>query len=76
MAARARRSPSGAPRTRPEPGARSREAEQQLDGRRLAGAVRAEQTDQLAASDGQAEAVEGGRPPVRLGDAVEVDRGR
>ena len=40
-------------------GARSHEAEQQLDGRGLAGAVRAEQADQLAASDGQAEPVEG-----------------
>ena len=57
-------------------GARSHEAEQQLDGRRLAGSVRAEQTDQLAASDGQAEVLEGGCPPVRLGDAHEVDRGR
>ena len=48
----------------PRAGGRADEAEQQLDGRRLAGAVGAEQTDQLAAADGQAEAFERGGPAV------------
>ena len=62
----AERRPEDLPRAR----RRADEPEQQLDGRRLAGAVRTEQPDQLAAADRQAEAFERGRPAVRLGDAV------
>jgi len=52
---------------------RSGEAEQQLDGRRLAGAVWPEQADEFAPPDGQAQPGERGRPAVRLDDAVELD---
>ena len=75
-APRVARSPSGAPSTRPDARGRAGEPEQELDRGRLARAVRAEEADQLAATDAQVEAVERGRPTERLDDAVELDGGR
>jgi hypothetical protein len=60
----------------PGAGARAYEPEEQLDGRRLARAVGAEQTDQLAAADGQAETFERRGLAVGLRDILEVDRRR
>ncbi len=54
---------------------RPREAEQQLDRRRLAGAVRAEQAEHLAAVDAQVEGIEGDRRAVGLAEAADVDGG-
>ena len=54
----------------------SGQAQQQLDRRRLARTVRPEETDELAAPDGQAEPVEGGRAAKGLDDPVELDGGR
>ena len=54
----------------------SGQAQQQLDRGRLARTVRPEETDELAAPDGQAEPVEGGRAAKGLDDPVELDRGR
>src|SRR5262249_49471769 len=44
------------------------EAAQQLEQRRLAGAVRAEQRDELAAADGEAQAVERAQRAERLAE--------
>ena len=54
--------------------ARAGQAEQQLDDRRLARAVRAEQAEDLAALDGHRQAVEGAHASVLLGEVDRLDR--
>ena len=54
--------------------ARAGQAEQQLDDRRLARAVRAEQAEHLAALDGHRQAVEGAHASVLLGEVDRLDR--
>jgi hypothetical protein len=58
------------------PGARADEAEEELDGRRLAGTVRPEEADELAAADVQVQPVERGGPREALDHPFELDRGR
>ena len=65
--------PEGGAQHPPGAGARPGETEKQLDGRRLARAVRPEQAHQLAAPDGEIQAVERHRPAVTLDDALELD---
>ena len=55
--------------------ARAGQAEQQLDDRRLARAVGAEQAEHLAALDGHRQAVEGAHASVLLGEVDRLDRG-
>jgi hypothetical protein len=54
---------------------RSDEAEEELDGGGLAGAVRAEQTEELASADLEVEAVQRRRPAEALDHVPELDRG-
>ena len=54
--------------------ARTGQAEQQLDDRRLARAVGAEQAEHLAALDGHRQAVEGAHASVLLGEVDRLDR--
>ena len=51
---------------RHRPGVGPDEADQDAQGRRLAGAIRAEQTTHLAFLDHEVEPIEGGNPPVSL----------
>ena len=55
------------------PGGRTREPEQELDGRRLAGAVGAEEAEHLAGLDAEVERVEADGPAVDLAQAVGLD---
>ena len=68
--------PEGCSKHAPRTSGGSGQAQQQLDRRGLARTVRPEETDELAAPDGQAEPVECGRPAKGLDDPVELDRGR
>ena len=58
---------------RPGPRRRRGQPEQQLDGRRLARAVGPEEADELAAADGQVDAVEGDRASRSAWDVAELD---
>jgi hypothetical protein len=58
------------------PGARLEKAGDQAQHRRLAGATRAEDGEELAAFDGEAGIVDGRHGAEALGDAVEADHRR
>jgi hypothetical protein len=47
-------------------------SEQRVEGRRLAGTVRAEQANHLALMDAERESVEGERVPIALGELLEL----
>src|SRR2546430_6627577 len=51
------------------------QAQQHQDGGGLAGAVRAQEPEDLAAPDGERHVVDGGRTPVALGEILRLDDG-
>jgi hypothetical protein len=69
---RASRSPSGAEEAA-LPAARASQAEEELHGRRLAGAVGAEEAEDLAGPDRHRQVGEGLDAPVALAEAGDVD---
>ena len=65
----------GAPKTSTVPRSGRVQAEQHVDRRRLAGAVRAEQRDRLAGRDRDVDAAHGLDRPVGLREVVQLDAG-
>ena len=63
------------PQHAPLAGSRARQAEQQLDGRRLAGAVRAQEAEDLAARHGHRQPGQGDDPPEFLAQLASLDGG-